>query len=358
MNYFKLAGAVIKAHAPEILVATGIAAGVGAVVTAIIATPKAIEAKKEVEEKGKIIVEAHEKGVMANGELYSEKDYKTDLIGHTVKSCWAVGKYYIPTAALVLASGGCSVGALGIMKKRNAAITAAATTAIAAFAKYRENVVAIDGEKKDQLYLTGKVKSKTKDVDCVMQEAVVDENGNVVEEAIVEKISCRFIDGAIDDDMPIDYSPFTIRLDERFLFYQSCQGNPFWMKHYIDGKLKEINRYRAEHKVIDLATVYNMLEIDKSRPEFKDVNMELAKMCLSSMVDKYYDAQNLKWVENKEYDPTGQSEIDIKNIDDIFLTGENETGTKNIYYLDFSGFGFYPGCMAEPPTKRNKRSRR
>lgn len=345
MNYFKAFMGICKAHAPEILTVSGIVLSGAAVGTAIWMTPKAIAAKQKMEKLGENIVVAKEEGKTATGEIYTEKDYKSDLLKHTVNTCWEVGKYYIPTALCFIGGGACTVGALGIMKARNAAITTVATTAVAALAKYRENVVAMDGKEKDLLYLEGKAPSEIKAIEAVTQEAVLDEEGNIVEPAVTDTVTCRFIDGAAEKDIansPLSGSPFTIRLDERFGVYQSCSGNPYYIRPYIEAKLKEVNHVlsHSKDKTVTFAEVLDIFGVDKNRAEFKDINFQVANMCIASMNDKLFDTNTCKFVEN-----TPCTEITISNIDDVFLDGTNDNG-KNTYYLDFQGFEFKPGHIA------------
>lgn len=120
------AKATVVKHKPEILMAIGIGCMVTSTVTAIKATPKALqllEAAKEVQEVDELpVVE-------------------------TVKATW---KCYIPTAVSGLVGIGCLIGASSVSARRSAALATAYKLSETAFAEYKEKVVETIGEKKEK----------------------------------------------------------------------------------------------------------------------------------------------------------------------------------------------------------------
>lgn len=112
-------------HSPEILTGIGIAGMITTTVLAVRATPKALD-------------------------LISEKEYekRRDLTPmEKVKTAW---KPYIPAVITGTLSTACLIGANSVNLKRNAALAAAYTLTDTAFREYKEQVVEVLGEKKEQ----------------------------------------------------------------------------------------------------------------------------------------------------------------------------------------------------------------
>ena len=113
-------------HAPEILIGSGIAAGITGTILTVPATVKAVKA---VEDKKK----------------EEEKDSLTKK--EIVKTCW---KYYIPTAAMMTLSTASLLEGQSIHAKRAAALTAAYKISESALSEYKEAVIDTIGEKKEK----------------------------------------------------------------------------------------------------------------------------------------------------------------------------------------------------------------
>ena len=112
-------------HSPGILTGLGIAGSVTALVLAVVATPKAI---KLIQKK--------------------ENEIDADLTPkEIVQTTW---KCYIPAAVTEAASIACIVGASATNYRRNAALAAAYSLSETALREYREKVVDVIGEKKEQ----------------------------------------------------------------------------------------------------------------------------------------------------------------------------------------------------------------
>lgn len=121
----KMAKRFLVKRSPEILLATGIGSSLAAIIFAVKATPKAIQA---VEEK--------------KAELHP--DAPADIIKQVnvpvkekVKAAW---KYYIPSAVLFACSAICLVAGHRVSAKRNAALAAACTITEQALREYKDAI--------------------------------------------------------------------------------------------------------------------------------------------------------------------------------------------------------------------------
>lgn len=126
MNFKALLGTVKKGlvkHAPEILVGVGITSFVVGTVTAIKATPKAVELIKEAEK---------EKG---------EELTKPEV----VKTVW---KQYIPTAISVVTGAACVIGAHKAHVRKTATIATACQLAERSLEEFKTAAIETVGEKK------------------------------------------------------------------------------------------------------------------------------------------------------------------------------------------------------------------
>ena len=115
-----------KKHCPEILTGIGIAGMVATTIMAVKATPKAI-----------LLI--NEKEVELGVEKLSKKE--------VVQTTW---KCYIPAAITGVTSIACIVGASSVSMRRNAALATAYTLSETALREYRDKVVEVVGEKKEQ----------------------------------------------------------------------------------------------------------------------------------------------------------------------------------------------------------------
>ena len=113
-------------HAPEILTGIGIAGMVTTVVLAVKETPKACQLLDE-----------------RKDELKPENLPGVEI----VKTTW---KCYIPAAVTGVASIACIIGANSVHNKRTAAIAAAYKISETALSEYKDKVVEVIGEKKEQ----------------------------------------------------------------------------------------------------------------------------------------------------------------------------------------------------------------
>lgn len=115
----------LEKHSPAILTGIGITGMIVATVTAVKATPKALQLVDEREIKdGKRLT-------------------KTEI----VKTTW---KCYIPSVITGACSIACLIGASNVNTKRNAALATAYSISEAALKEYKDKTVEVVGEKKEQ----------------------------------------------------------------------------------------------------------------------------------------------------------------------------------------------------------------
>ena len=139
------AGIQLTKHLPEILTGLGIVGGVASVVTAAKSTVE-LEANTA---EGRRLVEGHKKlREERSEEEYSKQQYAKDMIISYARLAEGYIKTYAIPAALGAASITAFLGAVGILKQRNAAITAAYNILDAAYKSYKKSVVEVVGEEK------------------------------------------------------------------------------------------------------------------------------------------------------------------------------------------------------------------
>lgn len=141
-------------HSPELLLALGIASGIGAIAMAVTATRKVDDILAESNEAVEKINAVHN-GELETTEEYTEQDYKKDLTITYVKTGLKVAKLYAPAALLEATSIGCCVGSHTIMSKRNAGLTATCAALSTGFSQYRKRVTDELGEEMDRHFRYG-----------------------------------------------------------------------------------------------------------------------------------------------------------------------------------------------------------
>lgn len=125
----------LKKHSPEILTGIGIAGMIFTTISAVKATPKALQLVDEREIK--------EGKRLTNSEV--------------VKTAW---KCYIPAAVTGVCSVGCLIGASSVNVRRNAALATAYTISETALKEYKDKAVEVVGEKKEQAIRDAVAKDK------------------------------------------------------------------------------------------------------------------------------------------------------------------------------------------------------
>lgn len=151
-NALKGVPKILKRHSPEILTGIGIAGMIFTTITAVKATPKALQLVDEREIK--------EGKRLTNAEI--------------VKATW---KCYIPAAVTGVCSVGCLIGASSVNARRNAALATAYTISETAFKEYKEKAIEVVGEKKEQAIRDAVAKDKLEQAHVKDREFIVTGRG-------------------------------------------------------------------------------------------------------------------------------------------------------------------------------------
>lgn len=168
---FKAAGNAISKHSPELLIALGVVGTGTAIVMAVVATPKAMNAiSEEIDRKNEEnLQEAEENGL----EEYDKVESLTKR--EVVKVAW---KYYVPTALTAAVSIGCIIGANEINHKRNAVLATAYELTTTAMDEYKEAVIDEVGEEKAIAIEDKVVKKRKEKADITHELMTVIDTGN------------------------------------------------------------------------------------------------------------------------------------------------------------------------------------
>lgn len=139
---------VVAKYSPEILVVVGVVGVIGATVLACKATLKVDEVLEEARENFDKI---HEVAQLETDEaVYSEEDYRRDLVIVHVQRAAKLVKLYAPAIIIGVISVGCIIGSYKILSGRNMALISAYKLLDEAFKNYRGNVINEYGPEKDR----------------------------------------------------------------------------------------------------------------------------------------------------------------------------------------------------------------
>lgn len=240
-TYKKVELKAIK-HSPEILAGVGVVGVVGSLVMACKATTKLSDILEDSKEQLDKIKEVA--ADPAYEEKYSQDDAKKDTTITYVQTAMKVTKLYAPSVILCASSLGCLLASNNILKKRNAALSAAYMTVDKSFKEYRKRVADRFGEEVEkEIRYNIKAEEITK----------VDEDGNEVTETV------KVMDGTDDPNSYSDYARF---FDESCAAWQNdAEYNLTFLKaqqQYANDLLKAKGR-------LFLNEVYRMLGIDETK---------------------------------------------------------------------------------------------
>ena len=240
-TYKKVELKAIK-HSPEILAGVGVVGVVGSLVMACKATTKLSDILEDSKEQLDKIKEVA--ADPAYEEKYTQDDAKKDTTITYVQTAMKVTKLYAPSVILCASSLGCLLASNNILKKRNAALSAAYMTVDKSFKEYRKRVADRFGDEVEkEIRYNIKAEEITK----------VDENGNEVTETV------KIMDGTDDPNSYSDYARF---FDESCAAWQNdAEYNLTFLKaqqQYANDLLKAKGR-------LFLNEVYRMLGIDETK---------------------------------------------------------------------------------------------
>ena len=240
-TYKKVELKAIK-HSPEILAGVGVVGVVGSLVMACKATTKLSDILEESKEQLDKIKEVA--ADPAYEEKYSQDDAKKDTTITYVQTAMKVTKLYAPSVILCASSLGCLLASNNILKKRNAALSAAYMTVDKSFKEYRKRVADRFGEEVEkEIRYNIKAEEITK----------VDENGNEVTETV------KVMDGTDDPNSYSDYARF---------FDESCaawQNDAEYNLTFLKAQQQYANDLLKARGRLFLNEVYRMLGIDETK---------------------------------------------------------------------------------------------
>ena len=240
-TYKKVELKAIK-YSPEILAGVGVVGVVGSLVMACKATTKLSDVLEESKEQLDKIKEVA--ADPAYEEKYSQDDAKKDTTITYVQTAMKVTKLYAPSVILCASSLGCLLASNNILKKRNAALSAAYMTVDKSFKEYRKRVADRFGEEVEkEIRYNIKAEEITK----------VDEDGNEVTETV------KVMDGTDDPNSYSDYARF---------FDESCaawQNDAEYNLTFLKAQQQYANDLLKARGRLFLNEVYRMLGIDETK---------------------------------------------------------------------------------------------
>lgn len=240
-TYKKVELKAIK-HSPEILAGVGVVGVVGSLVMACKATTKLSDVLEESKEQLDKIKEVA--ADPAYEEKYSQDDAKKDTTITYVQTAMKVTKLYAPSVILCASSLGCLLASNNILKKRNAALSAAYMTVDKSFKEYRKRVADRFGEEVEkEIRYNIKAEEITK----------VDEDGNEVTETV------KVMNGTDDPNSYSDYARF---------FDESCaawQNDAEYNFTFLKAQQQYANDLLKARGRLFLNEVYRMLGIDETK---------------------------------------------------------------------------------------------
>ena len=228
-------GLILRHYSPEILTGVGVVGVVVSTVFACKATLKVEEIVDEHKEKVTKITDARTN----TPEKYSEQASKHDLVIVYKRTVISMVKLYALPVGLGTLSIACILGSHRILRKENAAISAAYMALSESFKKYRQRVIEDSGKDKDKEFLYG-IKSQ--------QIETTDADGNKTTEVVNVKDSSL-------------YSPYAKFFDV---------GNPNWTKNpelnlmFLRSQQNSANDKLHSRGHIFLNEVYDMLGLPRN----------------------------------------------------------------------------------------------
>ena len=229
----------VRKYSPEILAGVGVVGVIASTVMACKATTKLndilAESKEQLEQIKTVAVDP------AYADKYTEDDAKKDTTITYVQTGVKVAKLYAPSVILCTSSLGCLLASNNILKKRNAALSAAYMTVDKSFKEYRRRVAERFG---DEVEKEIRYNIKAKEI------VTVDEEGNEVKETV------KVMEGA---DNPTTYSDYARFFDE------SCpawQNDPEYNLTFLRAQQQYANDLLKANGRLFLNDVYKMLGID------------------------------------------------------------------------------------------------
>ena len=264
MNIFNNSRNMVQKHSPEILAGVGVVGVVASGVMACKATLKLNDILDECKETRDKIKEVEENPEFED--RYSPEDAKKDLTVNYMQTSMKIAKLYAPAVLLGSASLGCLLASNDILRKRNAALSAAYMTVDKGFKEYRQRVAERFGEEVEK-EIRYNIKAQE------IETTVVNEDGS---EAVIKETV-----NVMDPNLYSDYARF---FDE---FNPNWQNDPEYNLMFLKSQQQYANDLLRARGRLFLNEVYEMLGIEKSKA-----------------------GQIVGWVYNKE-NPSGDNFVDF-----------------------------------------------
>ena len=232
----------VQKHSPEILMGVGVAGVITTTVMACRATMKLDDILVEAAETREKIKEVAENP--SYEDKYTEEDAKKDLVINYTQTAVKVAKLYAPAVAVGVISVGCLLGSHDILRKRNAALSAAYLTVDKSFKEYKQRVIDRVGEEVEKEIRYG-IKAEE------IIETVTDEEGN--ETTVSETVKTM---------NPTLYSDYARFFDEA----SPCwQNDPEYNLMFLRAQQQYANDLLRAKGRLFLNDVYDMLGIEKTK---------------------------------------------------------------------------------------------
>jgi len=254
----------VQKHSPEILAGVGVVGTVASAVMACKATLKLddiLAESKETRDKIKEVAEnpRYEKE-------YSPEDAKKDLTVNYTQTAVKIAKLYAPAVILGSASLGCLLASNDILRKRNAALSAAYMTVDKSFKEYRGRVAERFGEEVEK-----EIRYNIKAME--VENVIANEDGS--ETVVMEQAK------VMDPNLYSDYAKF---FDE---FSPNWQNDPEYNLMFLKAQQQYANDLLKAKGRLFLNEVYDMLGLERTKA-----------------------GQVVGWVYNPE-NPTGDNFVDF-----------------------------------------------
>lgn len=333
----------LSTYSPEICIGLGIVSFIASTVLAVRATPKAQKIKEENKELKEMMDESLATGVTGTDEVdengdqittsYSEEDYKDDMKIYVGRKIVNETKPYIPAIALGIAGTALILTGTGILKKRNAAVTALLASTTSMFETYRNRVVKDVGREKDHEYLTG--------IKKIQEEVVVTDAKGKDKKVTVEKPA--YLDSSVGNIPWL--SPYAIRITaDNCTMFESFKGDPVYVSHWLETIQESINTHFHTEGIVYLDWVINQLgvKLDNTNPT---LNAYIAHNVGWIDTDYYYDTHRKAIFPNE-----GDHYVDFGCWDEsgnLTLTA----GPDGEVYLDFNVDGWINGRLPRKEAK-------
>ena len=242
MNVYNGVKGKVEKHSPEILMGVGVAGVITTTVMACRATMKLDDILVEAAETREKIKEVAENP--AYEDKYTEEDAKKDLVINYTQTAVKVAKLYAPAVAVGVISVGCLLGSHDILRKRNAALSAAYLTVDKSFKEYKQRVIDRVGEEVEKEIRYG-IKAEE------IIETVTDEEGN--ETTVTETVN------TMNPTLYSDYARF-------FDAASPCwQNDPEYNLMFLKAQQQYANDLLRAKGRLFLNDVYEMLGLEKSK---------------------------------------------------------------------------------------------